>query len=128
MRSATLTSTVILTATALLILYDIIVGVTYGVQTTLSIVMLSWSKEQPRLVFVAGLLMGHLFVDTSGIAMVDRWRKTWFFACKEMPELMGGVAFLLALIPWPARWPLLALICGALAGYFCWPQSAELGR
>jgi len=128
MRSAALTHTVIIVAAILLIVFDIIVGVTYGTHTTFSQVVLSWSKDQPRFVFLCGVLMGHLFVDSIGIPAIDRFRMQFFYACKEMPELMGLTYFLLALIPWPARWPLLALICGALAGYFCWPQSAELGR
>ncbi len=128
MRNPTLTQSTILVVVAFLIVYDIIVGVTYGVQTTLSQVMLEWSKARPLLVFVVGALCGHLFIDSLGIPPIDRARAKFFFACKEMPELMGAAYFLSALIPWPARYPLLVLICGALAGYFCWPQSAELGR
>lgn len=128
MRGPALTQAMIVAATLAIVVFDILVGTTYGGEATISAVVLNWSKVQPRLIFALGFLLGHLFVDQLGIAVIDRLRARYFFTCKELPELMGLTYFLLALIPWPARWPLLALICGVLAGYFCWPQSAELGR
>lgn len=128
MKGTDITKLAIIAFFLAIIVFDVWVGVTYNESATISMVMLDWSKIEPRVVFALGFLLGHLFVDTSGVQAIDDWRRMLYFRCKKSPELMGLIYFLLVLIPWPARVPVLALISGVLAGYFCWPQSADLGR
>jgi hypothetical protein len=127
MSSNGLTKLVILATAVMLVVFDVIVGVHYGAPVTLSRVLLAWSEAEPRLVFFAGILMGHLFVDTSGVALIDQWKISFYRLCQWIPELLWGVGLCLALIPWPARYPLLVLIAGVISGYFCWPQTLRPG-
>ena len=55
------TITVLLSASAALILWDIYVAATPPGGDTISEIMLGWARKHPIVPFALGVLMGHLF-------------------------------------------------------------------
>ena len=55
------TSLVILGTTVLLGLYDVLMGVKYGPEATISIVMYDLARRYPIVPFMLGVLAGHIF-------------------------------------------------------------------
>jgi hypothetical protein len=65
MRNVTIALMVL--AFFLIALYDVIALLAGGTETTISAVIISWSKVYPILPFAFGVLMGHFFwqIDTT---------------------------------------------------------------
>jgi len=61
MSGRRLTQIIIIAATMLVIVYDVIAVSAWGVDATVSRVTLSWAKSNPILPFAVGVVCGHLF-------------------------------------------------------------------
>lgn len=61
-----LTRLAILAAILFLIIYDAIILVRFGVEATISQVLLHWSKAYPVIPFAIGFSMGHIFWPNNG--------------------------------------------------------------
>lgn len=60
------TKIIVLSTVGAIIVYDIIAFATGGVDSTISRVVLGWSRENPFAPFAAGVVCGHLFWPQKG--------------------------------------------------------------
>lgn len=67
MNGKTITTSVLLVALAILLLYDAIAVNLFGYSGTISIVVYEASKNWPIIPFLAGIVCGHLFFPIEGI-------------------------------------------------------------